>query len=115
MGLSGLCLVHCLLLPFVAAVLPWVEDERVHLGVAAMAVPVALLSFVPAFRRHGNAKILGVGLFGVFCLVVGALAHEWLGEDWEHKVTILGGLCLVSAHFYNYRCCSQELCAGTAS
>ena len=110
MGLSGLCLIHCLLLPFLAAALPWVEDERFHLAIAALAVPVAFFSFLPAFRRHGNRLILGVGLTGVLCLIVGALAHEQLGEEWEHKVTILGGLCLISAHFYNFRCCSRELC-----
>lgn len=116
--LSGLCLIHCLVLPVLAAALPWLggffEDERVHLIFAAVTVPVALIAFVPAFLRHQSYSLLSLGGTGVLFLLMGSLGHPWLGEWLSHWVTILGGCLLVSAHVLNYRlatqCCPGELC-----
>jgi hypothetical protein len=44
-ALSGLCLVHCLALPFVISLGPalvWMEDERIHLALAGLALLVSL-------------------------------------------------------------------------
>lgn len=62
MALSGLCLVHCLLLPLLLAAAPvmllaavptgWLESEWFH---AALIAPVVLVSG-PALRRAGGAR-----------------------------------------------------------
>ena len=62
MALSGLCLVHCLLLPLLAAAAPvmllamvpsgWLESEWFH---AALIVPVVLVSG-PALWRSGGVR-----------------------------------------------------------
>lgn len=118
-GLSGLCLIHCLLLPVLVTLLPWLgehfEDERVHLMFAALTVPVALIAFVPNFLRFRRRGILALGLAGAACLMTGALAHDLVGETGEHLLTILGGVLLITGHLQNYRlgslCCSGELCS----
>jgi hypothetical protein len=49
-GLSALCLVHCLALPALALLLPvlgfWAQAEWVHVAFVLIAAPVAVLSFV---------------------------------------------------------------------
>lgn len=117
-GLSGLCLVHCLILPLVAMMLPWlggwIEDERVHQIFAAVTVPVAAIALIPGFLRHRRWPTLALGLGGASLLLLGALGHDLIGHSWEHIATVFGGLCLVIAHLANYRlrefCCNGELC-----
>ena len=117
-GLSGLCLVHCLVLPVIAMALPWlshwIEDERVHLLFAAVTVPVAAIALIPAFLKHRRWPTLSLGMIGAGLLLLGALGHDLIGHEWEHVATICGGFCLVVAHISNYRlrvsCCDGELC-----
>ena len=119
-GLSGLCLVHCLMLPLLVASLPWldmlVEDERIHLAFAAATVPVALIAFVPGFLRHHRQSVLAAGLGGALLLLLGAVGN--VSHQFEHWFTVCGGVLLVSGHYLNFRlgskCCSQELCGKNA-
>lgn len=118
LGLSGLCLIHCLIMPFFAAILPWlgmlIEDERIHLGFAAVTVPVAVIAFIPGFLKHHRQGVLALGMAGASLLLVGALGHDYVPHELEHWFTVCGGLLLVSGHYLNFRfgtqCCRQELC-----
>lgn len=121
--LSGLCLIHCLILPMFAVALPWlgmfIQDERIHLGFAAVTVPVAMIAFIPGFLKHQRQWVLGFGLAGAGLLLGGALGEELFGHHVQHVLTVLGGLLLVSGHYFNYRfatnVCSGELCTHHAS
>jgi hypothetical protein len=122
LGLSGLCLVHCLLLPVAVSSLPWLgivfEDEWVHLVIAAIAIPVAFIAFIPGFLKHHLKSVLFLGLMGVVLLMLGSIGHDLVGEDTAHWLTICGGVALVSAHIANFKlnsCCSGELCGKHAS
>lgn len=122
LGLSGLCLVHCLLLPIAVSSLPWLgivfEDEWVHLVIAAIAIPVAFIAFIPGFLKHHLKSVLFLGLMGVVLLMLGSIGHDTVGEDNAHWLTICGGVALVSAHIANFKlnsCCSGELCGKHAS
>ena len=117
-SLSGLCLIHCLALPVLFAAMPWVsqrlDDERIHLLFAAAAVPVAVISFVPAFLKHRKRHVLALGLSGALFLLLPVLLGSWIGEAAEHQSTILGGILLVAGHVANLRvkeCCSGEPCS----
>ena len=117
LGLSGLCLVHCLVLPVALSALPWLgivfEDEWVHMLFAAVAIPVAFIAFIPGFLKHHLKSVLFLGLTGVVLLLLGSVGHELVGHNVAHWVTVFGGVSLVSAHIANFRlnsCCSQELC-----
>lgn len=103
-GLSGLCLAHCLALPVAAAFLPllgaWSEAEWVHLAFLAAAIPVSVTALV---RSGGwrKAPVASLAIAGLGFLTVGALG--WPTEAWETGLTVLGGLMLATAHLLNWR------------
>jgi len=103
-GLSGLCLVHCLALPAAAALLPvlgaWAEAEWVHILLVALATPVAALAVL---RRPADVTfswlVAALATAGVLLLTLGALGPH----DWERVNTVAGIFSLVGAHILNWR------------
>ncbi len=105
-GLSGLCLVHCLALPLVAIALPMLgslsEAPWVHWAFVATATPVTMLAFGPLLaRRPAPLLIPGLGAAGIALLTFGAL--NWPNHAWGEGVTLIGALVLSSAHVLNWR------------
>ncbi len=103
--LSGLCLVHCLILPLLVALSPifglWARQEWVHVLLAAMAVPLSAGALWSAHRRRPLPSALSaLALLGLACLLAGAA--EWLGPGSETPVTVAGGLLLAAAHAWNW-------------
>jgi hypothetical protein len=107
--LSGLCLLHCLALPFLLVSLPALSALTAgHLH--AQMLIVALLGF----RRHGSRYVLTFGALGMLLLVVGGtLAHTYYGIVADRSFTVSGALVLAVTHYYNSRlvrhCRSAEL------
>lgn len=99
-GLSGLCLVHCLALPVAAAVSPmlgvWSEAEWVHLTFVLLAAPLSAAALVMTRPRRPAAMALAAtGL----ALLAGALFFH----EAETAMTVAGGLILASGHLVNWR------------
>ncbi|MDH5832395.1 MerC domain-containing protein [Luteimonas kalidii] len=114
-GLSGLCLVHCLLLPVAAALLPALafvgEAEWLHLAFVAVALPLAGLALVRAHRRRPLPPALfGLAAAGLSGLGAGALG--WPTHALETPLTVGGSLALASAHLWNWRRRPHARCAG---
>ena len=104
MGLSGLCLAHCLVLPVAAALLPvlgaWARAEWVHLVFVAVAAPMAAVALLrPARGRAPPSGMVALGVLGVACLAAGAFGPPAA----ETTITVAGSLCLVTAHLWNVR------------
>lgn len=104
MSLSGLCMVHCLALPILTAVLPVLgpvaRAEWVHILFVAMAAPVA--AFALLRPEHGRPPPLGMvflGIVGVGLLATGAFGPEAI----ETPVTVAGSVSLACAHLWNWR------------
>ncbi len=105
-GASALCLIHCAGLPLLLAALPALSSlipipESFHVWVLAFAVPTSALALVTGWRHHRRAYPLMIGAVGLALLAIGALLL--LGGRWETPVTIMGSLCLASAHIANWR------------
>jgi MerC mercury resistance protein len=104
-GLSGACLVHCLILPVAAAAMPIfasaAEAEWVHWAFVVFAIPTSIL----ALRHQAGYAFMtlvtriGAGL-GLILLTLGALG--WPSHDLETPITIAGGLVLASVHIANF-------------
>ena len=133
--LSGLCIVHCVALPFAVAALPalglgWLAGGSFHLVMAVLAGVVALRAFVPAYRGHGRRWVVALGGLGFTLLVLGAtvvpcecaeLVHAATCTSHAHDaeptidwVTPLGGLALVIGHLANHRLGRAGDCCGRA-
>ena len=104
-ALSALCLVHCLLLPFVVAGLPFLaqySEGHLHFQVLIIVLPLSTTALALGFRRHRDLRILLGGGAGMLLLVIGAtVAHNQLGLTADRLCTILGSIVVGTAHFYN--------------
>ncbi len=110
-GLSMLCLAHCLLLPVLAALLPalgtWAQAEWVHPVFAAIAAPLAGTALWRAHRHRPLPPVLvALALLGLTGLVAGAVLHAL-----ETPLTVTGSLLLASAHVWNWRRRPHATCA----
>ena len=111
--LSGICLLHCLTLPLVIALLPFVGafgGGHFHAQVLLVVVPVSLAAFMPGFRRHGSKRVIAWGTIGIALLFFGAtIAHDSYGIVADRAFTIGGALMLAAAHFFNSRLSSHRV------
>jgi len=106
-ALSGLCLLHCLLLPFAVAVLPFLgqfSDDHLHMEMLIVVVPVSVVALYLGFRRHGNMGVVGWGFVGLSLLAVGGtIAHTLYGVLADRTFTVAGSIVLAVTHYRNFR------------
>lgn len=102
-GLSGLCLVHCLVLPLALGLAPaalvWAEAEWVHGLLFLMALPVSLWTLAGSSDR--SWPLIGLAGLGLALLAAGAAGFP--SHDLETPVTVAGALLLATAHGLNWR------------
>jgi hypothetical protein len=108
-ALSTICIVHCLAMPFVIAVLPVAAftvggDGHFHSLMLWFVVPTSVLGFGFGLRVHRRVDIL---LFGVAAIAVLAAAALWGHSAWdpsaEVPVNVTASLLLAAAHWWNFR------------
>lgn len=107
MGLSALCLVHCLALPWLLTSLPVIlqaalpealrDTEWLHV---ALILPVLLVSGPVLLSGHSGWRQAGIVLAGFAALIGGLLAGS---ETVEQTLTISGAGLLMAAHAMRLR------------
>lgn len=101
-SLSGLCLVHCLVLPLLSAALPiagtWAEAEWLHKTFVVAAFPFSLIRLTSPAANAAVAALIVSGLW----LLAGAAFVEQL-HDLETPLTVLGAIMLSSGHLLGWR------------
>ena len=109
-GASVLCLVHCLLTPFLLTGVAAFgslggheADLAFHLVVFALALPLALLAAWPGYREHRDRAVLALLGAGVVLLVLSFVLHDVLGVAGHTALTVGGSVALVAGHLRNYR------------
>ena len=104
-GLSALCLIHCLALPLLVAGLPFLaqfSEGHLHAQMLVLVLPLSIVALGLGFRHHRSMWIVVTGVVGMLTLVVGAtVAHSQLGLAADRLFTVVGALVLAIAHFYN--------------
>ena len=115
-GLSLVCVVHCLLTPIAIIMLPalgttFLEDERFHFAILFLVLPTSLIGLGLGCRKHGHFDILIIGLIGllVLCLVL-VVGEETIGELGERLTTIAGTGIIAFAHVRNFLACRRHDC-----
>lgn len=106
-ALSGLCLLHCLALPFLVVLLPFLNNaalDQWHAPMLLVVVPVSAFAFSLGIRRHHDRRIVWTGIVGMSLMVVGGtVAHYFMGLTADRLLTISGALILAWAHYRNSR------------
>ncbi len=110
-GLSFICMLHCLLLPAAASAAPMLAPELGevvglshdwHLVLLALAAPVSLIGLGWGVRStQGGWKLFAVGLFGLALMAIGA--SHIVPRLVETILTLTGVSILAIAHFVNWR------------
>jgi hypothetical protein len=106
-GASLLCLVHCIGLPILFALLPALSSiglpssEWLHLALLLTAVPLSALALVGGYRAHGRIVPLALGVVGLAGLALGLALASMPGA--ETAFTVIGSLSLAVAHIGNWR------------
>ena len=104
-GLSTLCVIHCLGLPILATILPSVsaiaELEWLHKSFVVAAVPLSILAVFQSARHRAFLLVLGLVGPGILLLVAAAFVPAL--EAHETPLTVLGAVLLCIAHVLNWR------------
>ncbi len=105
-GLSALCLLHCLALPLVVLALPVASaivphQWWVHPAIFGLAVPMATIALVRGWYNHRDRRPVVIGGVGLTLLGIGLLSAE--GSATEIVFTVLGGAVVAVAHLLNRR------------
>ena len=108
-ALSTICIVHCLAMPFVIAVLPVAAftvggDGHFHSLMLWFVVPTSVLGFALGFRVHRRTDIVVLGAVAIGTLAAAAL---WGHSAWDPSVEVLvnvaASVVLAAAHWRNFR------------
>ncbi len=113
-GLSSLCVLHCLASPLLVLLLPILtaiqfDDEVFHSWLLAAVLPTSLLSLILGCRKHQNHKVLMLGITGLAILFLALFLEDYeVGELLEKAATVLGALVVASSHYLNYSLCRRD-------
>ena len=104
-GVSTLCIIHCLALPVLVVLLPALavvsELEWVHRALVLVAVPVSLFAMMRLQGVEGRHLISALIVVGLSLLIAGAFVHAL--HDYEVMLTVAGALVLSVAHIWRWR------------
>ncbi len=115
--LSGICAIHCIVLPVVASLAPLLaatihhgnilHEFWFHQFIIVFILPVSIFALVTGFRNHGQITPIVLGSIGLTILVFTALFAEYLISrqflplKGETVLTILGGIIHAAGHIAN--------------
>ena len=101
-ALSSTCILHCLALPLLAAMLPvtsqLVDNHVVHLVLVLLAVPVTLW-VVRSEGLTGSGQVFSPLALSGLALMLAAVT---LWEEFEAALTLIGGTMLGGAHVWRW-------------
>ena len=107
-SLSVLCILHCLLLPIMVIALPsmaslFFVDEVFHTWMVIAVIPISGIALYRGWKKHQVLKIGTIGFMGLLLLSCAAfLGHDFISENDERFLTIIGTTIITLAHIWNY-------------
>ena len=112
-GLSTLCVVHCLASPLLIVLLPGLtalqlENEAFHGWLLMAVVPTSLLSVLMGCKQHKFYRVFVIVFFGLLVLLSALLVEDLRhGELLEKIVTVVGASIVAFGHYLNFRLCRE--------
>ena len=113
-GLSALCLIHCLASPVLLILLPsltalQLDNEAFHGWLLLAVIPTSLFSLLMGCKKHKFHQVLLIGFFGLVFLVLAVLVEGFdNGELLEKVFTVIGSCIVALGHFLNFRLCRKQ-------
>jgi hypothetical protein len=107
-GLSAICIVHCMAVPIIVALLPlaavtFAAGTHFHAVMLWVILPTSLMGFALGIRIHRRLRIALVGTIGLAIIVFAALfAHDAWPTWAELLVSVIGSMTLAFAHWRNF-------------
>ena len=115
-GISALCLLHCLLFPSFMILLSSfisvsLNSELIHYMLLFLVVPVSSFALIVGLNNHKNSFIFFIGLSGL-AILVSALFIELPIKtiSGEILLTIIGSILITFSHYKNYKLCDHLEC-----
>ena len=114
-GISSLCVVHCLFLPVAVVLFPSIglqiiADEAFHQMLVVVVLLTSLSALFMGCRRHKAWQVLGWGISGLVLLIVAIVFGHDLGEMFEKVLTVIGSGLVIFGHIINFRLCKKIEC-----
>jgi uncharacterized membrane protein HdeD (DUF308 family) len=115
MGVSGLCLFHCVLSPLVFVCFPAAEayvpgDDATHHAFGLIVMVTGAIAFAKAFERHRQGFVLALLVVGMAVLAGGSYGHHFIRDETVNLVLVTSGsVMLLVAHYLNHTFC--RLCS----
>lgn len=116
-SLSILCVLHCLAIPLLVALLPSIAviplaQESFHFWMVVAVIPISIYALTLGCKKHKTLSVVMIGLLGLGLLMGAVLWGEnLLGEQGEKLLTVLGAALVAISHYQNYsRCKKIEQC-----
>ncbi len=113
MGLSGLCMVHCLVFPLLVSFAPAIlsglpGDDMTHRVLAIGIALAGALAFRSGYKVHRKGWILALFLLGIALIsAAAALGESALSAYGETGITVCGSVLLITAHWCNRSFCNS--------
>lgn len=108
-ALSAICIVHCLAVPLLIALVPVVtiamgSDTHFHELLLWLIVPTSFAGFALGYRVHGKIRTVLLGLAGIIVITIVSLwGHGAWSVGLEATVSVAASLVLGTAHWLNFR------------
>lgn len=105
-GMSGLCMVHCLAGGLFIAALSALsmavpQSHLFHIISLILAVPLTLIALGRGWKQHKQTRPFHLGMAGLMIMIIGILPG--VDSETEVAVTIVGVVILAIAHVLNMR------------
>ena len=103
--LSGLCALHCLMMPVILALMPlWLLEVIL----SSWAHPIFLILIIPTLllsikQSKAKRKIAVLFFSGISLLILAWLIHPVIGHTAETITTVIGSAMLIIGHWQKYR------------
>lgn len=115
--LSGICAIHCILLPIAVSAMPLfvasidhdhhLHDFVFHQAILLFILPVSIIALYTGFRSHQQIMPIAIASIGLLFLVSVALFAEKMIEsgimqhEGETILTVIGGVTHAVGHILN--------------
>lgn len=105
-GISCICVLHCLALPLLLILLPSiaflaVDENLVHRLLLLVIIPISLVAVITGYQQHGKRKALYFAIAGLLLLIFSAVIGHDFGHLVEVSLTVIGSILLVIGHLKN--------------